>query len=156
MLHDGPLLEQSPKACAGTWVRPPRGKQFGPDRDRLAARSSSSGVLPRYRGPGRPAEWGEVWPEMTKTERAVWIAYGRVHEGALARLGLCVARIPEAAGSICDRLRRLPCRKPRVEPETAGSPRSMLQPCRMERFGAVGNRWKCWVLVATMLQARLG
>ena len=37
-LHDGPLLEQSLKACAGTLIRPPRGKQFGPDRDRLAAR----------------------------------------------------------------------------------------------------------------------
>jgi putative restriction endonuclease len=38
MLHDGPLLEQSLKACAGGLIRPPRGKQFGPDRDRLAAR----------------------------------------------------------------------------------------------------------------------
>jgi len=38
MLHDGPLLEQSLKACAGALIRPPRGRQFGPDRDRLAAR----------------------------------------------------------------------------------------------------------------------
>jgi hypothetical protein len=38
MLHDSPLLEQSLKACARTLIRPPRGKQFGPDRDRLAAR----------------------------------------------------------------------------------------------------------------------
>ncbi len=38
MLHDGPLLEQSLKACAGALIRPPRGKLFGPDRDRLAAR----------------------------------------------------------------------------------------------------------------------
>jgi len=38
MLHDGPLLEQSLKACAGRLIRPPRGTQFGPDRDRLAAR----------------------------------------------------------------------------------------------------------------------
>jgi putative restriction endonuclease len=38
MLHDGPLLEQSLKACAGALIRPPRGKQFGPDRDRLAVR----------------------------------------------------------------------------------------------------------------------
>jgi hypothetical protein len=38
MLHDGPLLEQSLKACAGSLIRPPRGKLFGPDRDRLAAR----------------------------------------------------------------------------------------------------------------------
>ena len=37
-LHDGPLLEQSLKACAGALIRPPRGTQFGPDRDRLAAR----------------------------------------------------------------------------------------------------------------------
>jgi putative restriction endonuclease len=38
MLHDGPLLEQSLKACAGALIRPARGKHFGPDRDRLAAR----------------------------------------------------------------------------------------------------------------------
>ena len=38
MLHDGPLLEQSLKACAGVLIRPPKGKQFGPDRERLAAR----------------------------------------------------------------------------------------------------------------------
>jgi putative restriction endonuclease len=38
MLHDGPLLEQSLKACAGALIRPPRGKLFRPDRDRLAAR----------------------------------------------------------------------------------------------------------------------
>jgi putative restriction endonuclease len=37
-LHDGPLLEQSLKACAGRLIRPPRGTQFRPDRDRLAAR----------------------------------------------------------------------------------------------------------------------
>jgi putative restriction endonuclease len=38
MLHDGPLLEQSLKACAGALIRPPRGKQFHPDPDRLAVR----------------------------------------------------------------------------------------------------------------------
>ena len=38
LLRDGPLLEQSLKACRGALIRPPRGKQFGPDRDRLAAR----------------------------------------------------------------------------------------------------------------------
>jgi putative restriction endonuclease len=37
-LHDGPLLEQSPKAAAGALIRLPRGKQYHPDRDRLAAR----------------------------------------------------------------------------------------------------------------------
>jgi putative restriction endonuclease len=37
-LHDGPLLEQSLKAAAGALIRLPRGKQFHPDRDRLAAR----------------------------------------------------------------------------------------------------------------------
>jgi hypothetical protein len=36
-IHDGPLLEQSLKACAGALMRP-RGKLFRPDRDRLAAR----------------------------------------------------------------------------------------------------------------------
>ena len=38
MLHDGPLLEQSLKACAGALIRSPKGKQYRPDRDRLAAR----------------------------------------------------------------------------------------------------------------------
>jgi hypothetical protein len=38
MLHDGPLLEQSLKACAGALIRLPRTKQLHPDRDRLAAR----------------------------------------------------------------------------------------------------------------------
>jgi hypothetical protein len=38
MLPDGPLLEQSLKACAGALIRPPRGKPYRPDRDRLAAR----------------------------------------------------------------------------------------------------------------------
>jgi putative restriction endonuclease len=38
MLHDGPLLEQSLKAVAGVSIRLPRGKQYHPDRDRLAAR----------------------------------------------------------------------------------------------------------------------
>jgi putative restriction endonuclease len=37
-LHDGPLLEQSLKAIAGTLIRLPRDKQYHPDRDRLAAR----------------------------------------------------------------------------------------------------------------------
>jgi hypothetical protein len=38
MLHDGPLLERSLRAVRGALIRPPRGKLFGPDRDRLAAR----------------------------------------------------------------------------------------------------------------------
>jgi putative restriction endonuclease len=38
MLHDGPLLEQSLKAIAGTQVRPPRRIEDRPDRGRLAAR----------------------------------------------------------------------------------------------------------------------
>ena len=46
LLHDGPLLEQSLKACVGALIRPPRGTQFGPDRDRLAAGSNSSGAAP--------------------------------------------------------------------------------------------------------------
>ena len=37
MLRDGPLLEQSLKAVAGSLIRLPRGKQYHPDRDRLAA-----------------------------------------------------------------------------------------------------------------------
>jgi HNH endonuclease len=40
--HDGPLLEQSLQAAAGALIRLPRGKQYHPDRDRLAARSSCS------------------------------------------------------------------------------------------------------------------
>jgi putative restriction endonuclease len=38
MLHDGPLLEQSPKAIAGTTMRLPRSHEHHPDRDRLATR----------------------------------------------------------------------------------------------------------------------
>jgi putative restriction endonuclease len=38
ILHDGPLLEQSLKAIAGTSVRPPKRREHRPDRDRLAAR----------------------------------------------------------------------------------------------------------------------
>ena len=38
ILRDGPLLEQSLKAIAGALIRLPRGKQYHPDRDRLAAR----------------------------------------------------------------------------------------------------------------------
>ena len=38
MLHDGPLLEQSLKAVAGTVIRVPRSEQHHPDRDRLAIR----------------------------------------------------------------------------------------------------------------------
>jgi putative restriction endonuclease len=38
MLHDGPLLEQSLKAIAGTLIRVPRSEQHHPDRDRLAIR----------------------------------------------------------------------------------------------------------------------
>jgi hypothetical protein len=33
-----PLLEQSLKAAAGALIRLPRGKQYHPDRDRLATR----------------------------------------------------------------------------------------------------------------------
>lgn len=36
-LHDGPLLEQSLKAAAGTMIRLPKWRQYHPDRDRLAA-----------------------------------------------------------------------------------------------------------------------
>jgi putative restriction endonuclease len=36
MLHDGPLLEQSLKATAGTTMRLPRRREHHPDRDRLA------------------------------------------------------------------------------------------------------------------------
>jgi hypothetical protein len=71
--------------------------------------SSNSSVLPRYRGPGETLGRGNVWPEMTEAERAVWIAYGPTKEAALARLGLCVAWIPNPpTGSICDRLHKLP------------------------------------------------
>jgi putative restriction endonuclease len=38
MLHDGPLLEQSLKAIAGTTMRVPKRREHHPDRDRLAAR----------------------------------------------------------------------------------------------------------------------
>jgi putative restriction endonuclease len=38
MLNDGPLLEQSLKAIAGTTIRPPRRRAHHPDGDRLAAR----------------------------------------------------------------------------------------------------------------------
>ena len=38
ILNDGPLLEQSLKAIAGTTIRPPRMREHHPDRDRLAAR----------------------------------------------------------------------------------------------------------------------
>jgi hypothetical protein len=38
MLHDGPLLEQSLKAIAGTTMRLPRRREHHPDRDRLATR----------------------------------------------------------------------------------------------------------------------
>jgi putative restriction endonuclease len=38
MLHDGPLLEQSLKAAAGTLIRVPRSEQQHPDRGRLAIR----------------------------------------------------------------------------------------------------------------------
>jgi putative restriction endonuclease len=38
MLHDGPLLEQSLKAIAGTTMRLPRRREHHPDRDRLAVR----------------------------------------------------------------------------------------------------------------------
>ena len=37
MLHDGPLLEHSLKAIAGTTMRLPRRGEDQPDRDRLAA-----------------------------------------------------------------------------------------------------------------------
>ena len=38
MLHDGPLLERSLKAIAGTTIRLPRSSEYRLDRDRLAAR----------------------------------------------------------------------------------------------------------------------
>jgi len=38
MLHDGPLLEQSLKAVAGTTMRLPKRREHHPDRDRLAVR----------------------------------------------------------------------------------------------------------------------
>jgi putative restriction endonuclease len=38
VLNDGPLLEQSLKAIAGTTIRLPRSSQHRPDRDRLVAR----------------------------------------------------------------------------------------------------------------------
>jgi putative restriction endonuclease len=38
MLHDGPLLEQSPKAIAGTTMRLPSRREHHPARDRLTAR----------------------------------------------------------------------------------------------------------------------
>jgi hypothetical protein len=71
---------------------------------------------------------------MTEAERAVWIAYGPAKEAALARLGLCVAWIPKPpAGSICDRLHKLPWQEAGVEPEMAErrAARGMLQACCM-------------------------
>ena len=38
MLNDGPLLEQSLKAVAGSLIRLPRPRQHHPDRDQLAIR----------------------------------------------------------------------------------------------------------------------
>jgi hypothetical protein len=42
MLHDGPLLEQSLKACAGALIRPPKGKQLAPTATGSPPGSSSS------------------------------------------------------------------------------------------------------------------